>query len=233
MKAVVVGGGIGGLATAIALRQAGLELVVVERAAALREHGYGLVVAANAVAALGTLGVLDEVRRRAALVLRAEVRNPRGEVLTRIPYADLGWETYGILRSDLLELLVPEDVTVRLGARCIGVEGTTVLLDEGEEHGDLVVGADGIHSTVRESLFGPEPLRYGGHRAWRASVAFELPAAEFVEVWGVGGGFGFGPAGSGRAYWYCFERVPEGAPPPADIKAAFLSRYGDWFDPIP
>jgi 2-polyprenyl-6-methoxyphenol hydroxylase-like FAD-dependent oxidoreductase len=69
---------------------------------------------------------------------------------------------------------------------------------------------------VRRSLFGEEPLRYGGHRAWRAGTRFddERVRDRFVEVWGVGGGFGFGPAGRGRVYWYVFETVPEGAPAP-------------------
>jgi 2-polyprenyl-6-methoxyphenol hydroxylase-like FAD-dependent oxidoreductase len=100
---------------------------------------------------------------------------------------------------------------------------------------DVVVGADGIRSAVRRSLFGEEPLRYGGHRAWRAGTRFddELVRDRFVEVWGVGGGFGFGPAGPGRVYWYCFETVPEGAPEPKRPRDEFLRRYGDWFDPIP
>jgi 2-polyprenyl-6-methoxyphenol hydroxylase-like FAD-dependent oxidoreductase len=100
---------------------------------------------------------------------------------------------------------------------------------------DIVVGADGIHSAVRRSLFGEEPLHYGGHRAWRAGTRFDDKRVRdrFVEVWGVGGGFGFGPAGSGRVYWYCFETVPEGAPTPDQPRDDFLRRYGGWFDPIP
>jgi 2-polyprenyl-6-methoxyphenol hydroxylase-like FAD-dependent oxidoreductase len=100
---------------------------------------------------------------------------------------------------------------------------------------DIVVGADGIRSTVRRSLFGEEPLRYGGHRAWRAGTRFddERVRDRFVEVWGVGGGFGFGPAGPGRVYWYCFEAVPERAPAPERPRDEFLRRYGAWFDPIP
>src|SRR5919197_2684369 len=128
---------------------------------------------------------------------------------------------------------VPRD-GLRLGTTCLGVaeDGAVFLDGEASERGDVVVGADGIHSAVRASLFGDEPLRYGGHRAWRAGTRFEL-APRFVEVWGVGGGFGFGPAGDGRAYWYCFESVAEGAPAPERPKEEFLRRYGSWFDPIP
>jgi 2-polyprenyl-6-methoxyphenol hydroxylase-like FAD-dependent oxidoreductase len=72
-------------------------------------------------------------------------------------------------------------------------------------------------------------------RAWRAGTRFDDARVRdrFVEVWGVGGGFGFGPAGSDRVYWYCFETVPEGAPAPDRPRDEFLRRYGAWFDPIP
>jgi 2-polyprenyl-6-methoxyphenol hydroxylase-like FAD-dependent oxidoreductase len=237
MKAVVVGGGIGGLAAAIALQRAGVGTVVLEQSPSLREHGFGLVLAANAVAALHRLELVDAVRERGTQVELAEVRNPRDTLLVRIPYAELGWETYGILRSGLLDVLqaaLPAG-TVRLGRRCVGVDGARAVVGDGDVHGDVLIGADGLRSVVRRTLHGDEPLRYGGHRAWRASVEFEHPriAAAFTEVWGVRGGFGFGPAGAGRVYWYCFESVPQDAPAPEDPKAEFRARYGDWFDPIP
>jgi 2-polyprenyl-6-methoxyphenol hydroxylase-like FAD-dependent oxidoreductase len=239
VRAIVVGAGIGGLAAAIALERAGVEPIVIERAPELRAAGFGLVVSANAVAALRSLGLRDGVAARGTRVRRAEVRNPRGDLLTRIDYEALGWETYGILRAEL-QLAMLEAVPVerlRLATTCTGAsEDGRVLLDDADTAvADIVVGADGIRSTVRRSLFGEEPLRYGGHRAWRAGTRFddERVRDRFVEVWGVGGGFGFGPAGPGRVYWYCFEAVPERAPAPDRPRDEFLRRYGAWFDPIP
>jgi 2-polyprenyl-6-methoxyphenol hydroxylase-like FAD-dependent oxidoreductase len=239
VRAVVVGAGIGGLATAIALERARVELIVIERAPELREAGFGLVVSANAVTALRSLGLGDAVAARGARVRRAEIRNPRDELLARIDYEALGWETYGILRSELQGVMlaaVPAE-RLRLGVTCVGAtEDGRALVDDAEPVvGELVVGADGIRSTVRRSLFGEETLRYGGHRAWRAGARFddERVRDRFVEVWGVGGGFGFGPAGTGRVYWYCFEAVPEGAPAPERPRDEFLRRYGTWFEPIP
>jgi 2-polyprenyl-6-methoxyphenol hydroxylase-like FAD-dependent oxidoreductase len=201
--------------------------------------GFGLVLAANAVTALEHLVLRDRVAARATRVRRAEIRDPQGHVLTLIDYERLGWETYGILRSELQHAMierVPAE-RLRLGTTCLDVgEDGRVTLDGPEPLvGDIVVGADGIRSVVRRSLFGEEPLRYGGHRAWRAGTSFddERTRDRFVEVWGVGGGFGFGPAGPGRVYWYCFEAVPEGAPPYDDAREAFLRRYGSWFEPIP
>jgi 2-polyprenyl-6-methoxyphenol hydroxylase-like FAD-dependent oxidoreductase len=188
VRAVVVGAGIGRLATAIALEQAGVEAIVVERAPQLHEAGFGLVVSANAVAALGSLGLRDSVAARGTQVRRAEIRNPRGELLTLIDYEALGWETYGITRIELQEGMlevVPAD-RLRLGTTCIDAsEDGLVLLDGADPViADVVVGADGIRSTVRRSLFGEEPLRYGGHRAWRAGTRSddELVRDRFVEV---------------------------------------------------
>jgi 2-polyprenyl-6-methoxyphenol hydroxylase-like FAD-dependent oxidoreductase len=239
VRAVVVGAGIGGLAAAIALERAGVEPTVLERAPELREAGFGLVLSANAVTALQSLGLRDGVEARAARVTRAEIRNPSGDLLTLIDYQAHGWETYGILRSALQQAMleaVPLE-RVRLDMTCTGASPDGRAFIEGAEPlaGDIVVGADGIRSVVHGSLFGEEPLRYGGHRAWRAATSFEQEriGARFVEVWGVGGGFGFGPAGTGRVYWYCFETVPEGASAPDRPRDEFLRRYGAWFDPIP
>jgi 2-polyprenyl-6-methoxyphenol hydroxylase-like FAD-dependent oxidoreductase len=239
VRSVVVGAGIGGLATAIALERAGVEPIVIERAPELQEVGFGLVVSANAVTALRALGLYDGVAARGTRVSRAEIRNPQGDLLTRIDYEALGWETYGILRSELQRVMldaVPAD-RLRLATTCIGAteEGRALVDDGGAVAADVVIGADGIRSAVRRSLFGEEPLRYGGHRAWRAGIRFEDEhiGERFVEVWGVGGGFGFGPAGPGRVYWYCFEAVPEGTTAPDRPREAFLRRYGSWFDPIP
>jgi 2-polyprenyl-6-methoxyphenol hydroxylase-like FAD-dependent oxidoreductase len=239
VRAVVVGAGIGGLATAIALEQAGVEPIVIERAPQLEEAGFGLVVSANAVTALRALGLHNSVAARGTRVRRAEIRNPRGDLLTRIDYEALGWETYGILRTELQQAMietVPAE-RLRLGSTCIGAtEDGRALLDGADALvADIVVGADGIHSAVRRSLFGEERLRYGGHRAWRAGTRFaeESVRDRFVEVWGVAGGFGFGPAGPADVYWYCFEAVPEGAPAHERPRDEFLRRYGDWFDPIP
>ena len=162
MRAVVVGAGIGGLAAAIALEQAGIESIVIERAPELREAGFGLVVSANAVTALRSLGLRDGVAARGTRVRRAEIRNPRGELLTLIDYEALGWETYGILRAELQRAMleVAPAERLRLGTTCIGAteDGQVLLNGADPVIADVVVGADGIHSAVRRSLFGEEPL---------------------------------------------------------------------------
>jgi 2-polyprenyl-6-methoxyphenol hydroxylase-like FAD-dependent oxidoreductase len=223
----------------MALERAGVEAIVLERATELREAGFGLVLSANAVTALRSLGLRDRVAERATKVRRAEIRNPRGQLLSLIDYEAHGWTTYGILRSALQETMLDavSGERLRLDTTCTGVSEDGRVFVEGAEAlaTEIVIGADGIRSTVRKSLFGEELLRYGGHRAWRAGTSFDETRLgdRFVEVWGVGGGFGFGPAGRGQVYWYCFETVPEGAPAPERPREEFLRRYGSWFEPIP
>ena len=239
MRAIVVGAGIGGLAAAHAVARAGGDAVVLERASEPRREGFGLVLQPNAVQSLAALGLRDDVVARGVRVAAAEVRTARGELLFEVPYAELGWETVGILRGELQSVLVaavPEGA-IRFGRECVGVEQddasvVAIVAGGGRERGDLLVGADGIRSVVRSAAVDPSPPRYAGQRAWRASARGDFGVDRFVEFWGIGGGFGFGPAGQGVVYWYCFERVAEGSPPPEDLLAEFRRRYGDWPSPI-
>lgn len=169
MRAVVVGGGIGGLCAAIALQRKGVEALVLERAARLDAGGSGIGLARNALGALEQLGVAEAVRARGAPAERGVSRTWRGEVLT-----DLAWGGVSIHRADLqatlLEALGPE--CVRLGTECAGFEqdaaGVTAQLADGsEERGDVLVGADGLHSMVRAHLVARQDLRYSGATSWR------------------------------------------------------------------
>src|SRR5919197_2224260 len=242
MRVLVVGGGIGGLATAIARARDGHEPLVFERASALEAVGAGIALSPNAVAALERLGVADEVRRRGHAPRHALVLNRRGRVLGELPYAERGWEMLGVHRAALQEALVaalPERA-LRLGRAGIGFE----LLDGrvriqlaggGVEEGEALIGADGIHSVVRAGLFGDSELRYSGHAASRA-VTERLPTVSedrFSESWGPGARFGLVPIGGRRLYWFVAEDALDGAPPPEATLAHLRRRFADWHDPIP
>jgi salicylate hydroxylase len=183
MKVIVVGGGIGGLTTALALLHQGIEPIVLERAPQLTEVGAGIQIAAN-----GTI-VLRELGLEPALASIATV--PAGfdylELSTgrRLYYAPLGEEAaarygallYNVHRADLIDLLakaLPAGV-VRLDAQCAAVsqdeEGACVTLQNGEViRGDAVIGADGIHSAVRTALRGPEEKQFANILMWRALI---------------------------------------------------------------
>ena len=250
-KVIMAGAGIGGLSAAIALRQAGFEVAVLERTAELGEVGAGLLLAANAQKALGKLGLAQAVGRLGTPASAAEIRSWRGEVLASIPAAELqkkvGGPSAAVHRADLQALLVGEvgEGTLRLGAEVEGFEqdesGVRVSLAGGsEERADILVGADGLHSKVRAQLFGPEKPRYAGYTAWRAVVEPKdelLPWGKGFESWGRGARFGCAHIGRGRIYWFATANAPEGekdGPPgsSAGLKATLLRHFGDWHRPI-
>jgi 2-polyprenyl-6-methoxyphenol hydroxylase-like FAD-dependent oxidoreductase len=250
-KVIIAGAGIGGLTAAIALRHAGFEVDVFERAPELREIGAGLLLAANAQKALGELGLAKEVAHLGTPATAGEIRSWRGEVLASIPAAELeqkfGVPSAAVHRADLQSLLVREvgEGTLRLGSEVKGFEqedkgGVRVSLAGGEEHADVLVGADGLHSKVRAALFGPEKPRYAGYTAWRAVVEPKeqlLPWGRGIESWGRGARFGCAHIGRGRIYWFATKNAPEGEKDgrpgsPAAPKATLLRLFGDWHSPI-
>ncbi len=250
-KVMVAGAGIGGLSAAIALRRAGFEVVVFERAPELGEVGAGLLLAANAQKALGRLGLAGAVASLGTPSSAFEVRSWRGRVLAGNPAGELdkklGTSTVAVHRADLQALLIREagEGTLRLGAEVEGfgqdAGGVMVSLAGGvEERADLLVGADGLRSRVRASLFGPTSPRYAGYTAWRAVVEPGeqlLPRGTGFESWGRGARFGCAHVGGGGVYWFATRNAPEGEGDgqpggPTGTKAALLRRFGGWHRPI-
>ncbi|MEV4601095.1 FAD-dependent monooxygenase [Amycolatopsis sp. NPDC049253] len=184
LRIAVVGGGIGGLATAAFLARAGLACTVYEQAAELGEVGAGLVAGPNLVRLLRRLGVLDELLARAvAIDVGWEFRRwADGSVLSAENLAEscerlYGERTYTVHRADLLSVVqaaVPP-AALRLGAKCVGVEiaddrAVLSFADGTTTTADVVIGADGVHSTIRNALLGPSPATFSGLCAFRALV---------------------------------------------------------------
>jgi 2-polyprenyl-6-methoxyphenol hydroxylase-like FAD-dependent oxidoreductase len=245
---VIVGAGVGGLCAAIALRRAGLEVVVLEQATELREVGAGVLLWPNAMRVLRRLEVGAAIEDAGAAAARAALRSSRGTPLGAGPAdrAAAGADAptvvvhRGLLRTILLAAL--DRHVVRLGARCVGVaqdaRGVTVSLADGSaERGDLVVGADGLHSQVRTVLVGDGPPRYSGYTAWRAVVPLDRSLADRLrpgESWGPGCLFGVAMLGGSQAYWWASARTGEGlGGSAAEEKAAVERRFGIWHEPIP
>lgn len=186
MQVVIIGAGIGGLTAALTLLRAGLEVQVFEQAAELREVGAGIQISPNATRLLHRLGLAERLRQVAVRPVALEMRRWQdGTVLSRQLLADVCEETFGasyyhLYRPDLLAVLagaLPRGI-VHLHRRCVAVSqdgnGATVSFADGTTvQADVVVGADGIHSTVRESLFGAEFPRFSGSIAYRGLVPAE------------------------------------------------------------
>jgi salicylate hydroxylase len=194
MKVLIAGAGIGGLAAALALHKAGFDVRVFERAGALGEIGAGVQISPNGARVLHALGLRDALD---AVVFRPQAVELRlhksGFEVSRTPLGDeiarrYGFPYYHIHRADLHQLLeraVRErcgDV-ISLGREVTGVTqamgGATLHFNDGTaEMGDAVVGCDGIHSKVRETLLGAEKPEFTGNVAWRGVV----PAARLKGV---------------------------------------------------
>ncbi|MDF5757223.1 FAD-dependent monooxygenase [Spongiactinospora sp. TRM90649] len=242
MRAVVIGGGIGGLTAALALTRWGWSVQIIERAPSLDPVGAGISLSANALYALDSIGAGGPVRELAAIQGDAGIRRTDGAWLTRTSEAEAR-ERYGssivvLLRSRLVELLsglLPPG-TLTLGTTVTGVDpGTgTVTTADGELTADLVVAADGIRSATRQALFPdhPGPV-YAGATSWR--LVTRRPDLTFgaAETWGAGLVFGVVPLAGDLVYCYATDTVPAGGRSADSERAELLRLFGEWHDPIP
>lgn len=191
----VVGGGIGGLAAALSLLHAGFDVHVYEQASALGEIGAGIQISPNASRVLHRLGLAEELARTGVKPLAWHQRRwDDGRTLLRTPLAEpleatFGFPHYQIHRADLLSALaaaVPAE-RVHLGHRVTDVADRGDRVEARFANGarldvDVLVGADGIHSTVRGALFGPDEPRFTGCAAFRGLVPEERVRDLALEV---------------------------------------------------
>jgi salicylate hydroxylase len=191
-KILIAGAGIGGLTAALALLRKGFDVEVVEQAPKLGEVGAGVQVAANASRVLTALGLGDALERIGYQPTERETRLwNTGKTWTQIALGATAIERYGfphytVHRADLQAILIDavtreKPAAIRLGARCVDFsqsdDGVTLRLDSGEAiAGDALIGADGIHSSVRRILFGADKPTFTGFVAWRGlAPAHKLP----------------------------------------------------------
>lgn len=201
MKIGINGGGIGGLAAAIALRQAGHDAEVYEQAADYKRVGADINLTPNAVAALSSLGVFDDLQETAARPTHRISRTwDTGEETSRLEMANAAEEKYGapqltIHRADLLQALrrrLPDDVIMlgyRVEAIDLEAERPSVRFANGQTRTvDVLIGADGIHSPTRTAMFGPENPQFTGLVSYRAVVdrdKLDVPNLDaFTKWWG-------------------------------------------------
>ena len=224
-RILIVGGGIAGLTTAIALRRRGFAPELVEQAASWRALGTGIVIQPNAMRLLRELDVASYLEQTGAAVRRFQFVNKSGEVLSEIDLTKL-WSGVdsgvAIERGELQKALLRsvDSARCRLGVAVTSLsqrEGSVSIgfRDGGTADYDLAIGADGIGSTVRALAIGATAPRYCGQAAWRALAPIRRKGADEIQFWlGDGSFFTTYPVGAERTYGcaYVAEAVRGHAP---------------------
>jgi 2-polyprenyl-6-methoxyphenol hydroxylase-like FAD-dependent oxidoreductase len=216
---VIVGAGIGGLTAAIAARRAGIAVSIFEQASQLRPQGASVTLWPNALRCLRTLGVADEVVARGAVVRATEIRSLKGKVLAHIPmqslYDEVGDIGICVTRADLQRVLIDalggDGVHLNAEFQSFEQHADHVAIqfkDRDEICADLLIGADGLWSVVRQQLFADGQPDYAGYGAWLGLTTVDHPdlKREFgCEIYGAGERFGIFDTGQQQFYWYFVE----------------------------
>ena len=238
--AVVIGAGPAGLATAVALRRAGLHTIVYERQRALSTLGTGLTLWPNGLSALATFGADRPVRDRALASPGTAMRAADGRTLQLMSAGDLeraGGCGVALHRAELVAalagLLPPGQI--RFGATCVGVRtehrAAVATFDTGDEvRADLIVGADGLRSRVRAACGLDRPLRHGGATVWRAAVHHRLAARPGLLTLGGPYQFGIWRLPGDQVYWFASAPTPPGRHRSGDSRPP--AEFAGWHDPI-
>ncbi len=244
LATLVVGGGIGGLSLAWELVRRGLPVTVLERTAEPAPVGAGIIMNPNAMRVLEDNGLAPALRARGWPYLARDTHDHRGRLLARRDYRPLyaaGRLAPGTLvhRAHLhavLHAALPAGV-VRFGAAVAAVEPAAervrVATEAGERlEADLLVGADGIHSRVREAVFGPTRPVYLGYRSHRMVVENRDALAHFTEFLGRGRRVGLVPISARELYvWTTFNSAPGAADVGLASVAGFRALFAPFTDP--
>ncbi|WP_267740343.1 FAD-dependent monooxygenase [Myroides injenensis] len=217
MKIAIVGGGIGGITMAIALKRANIPFVVYEATKKIKPVGAGIAIANNAMQVYNYLSIADKITAKGVRISKVALTNMKLEVLNTtdlLPYEKkYKLANIAIHRSELHKVLLGEldqgDVILdkRLKELSRDKEGNYVLLfeDGSKAIHQYVVGADGIRSTVRKAVFGQQPLRDAHQVCWRGILDFKLSKQYehlAIEGWGKGKRLGFVKLDDQQVYWY-------------------------------
>lgn len=217
MKYTIIGAGIGGLTTAIALEQKGIEYEVFEKAPVVMEVGAGIWLAPNALYVLDSLGLLKDIQLLGNKIDRFSVglsdlsslMDSHQESFKQL----FGYTTIAIHRAKLQKLLLdhmPRD-KVKLGKsfssfKLLNNDKLEIKFEDGSSTmTDYIIGADGINSAVRKQLFPKSQIRYSGQTCWRGVSDYVLEKAfanRGLELWGNQIRFGFSKISQAKVYWF-------------------------------
>ncbi|QHT65874.1 NAD(P)-binding protein [Rhodocytophaga rosea] len=244
----IIGGGIGGLCTAIALQKQGHDVKVFESAPHLKPLGAGLGLAANAIKALLDIGIGQDILKAGNVLSSFEILNQQGKLITKTDSLKVskqfGTDNFTIHRADLhtilLQHLAPH--TLELGKSCTTVvqnskEVEIRFKDGSTSYADCLIAMDGIHSQIRQQLLPQSKPRYAGYTCWRAVIDTQpehFNPAKATETWGTKGRFGIVPLSGKRIYWFaCLNAAQADKHLAAFSVNDLIQNFKDYHAPVP
>lgn len=238
-KALIVGGGIGGLATAIALEKIGWDYILLEQSPQIREVGFSILLWNNGIHCLEKLGVETLFKEKAVFINKVVVQNHLDKTLTKLHFSNSEILSSTIHRADLINILlqaIPSEkvfLNSRVQSFSENATGVSVKLNSHKEFkGDLLIGADGIHSIIRKKLGDERALRYAGYTCWRGLVTMDDTSSK-TGVLGMGPKSFYGSAWlkNGKLYWFAAVSTPPN--PSKELKLNILKEaFSIWPKPI-
>lgn len=250
MQVAIAGAGIVGCATAIVLRDLGVDVDIFERDDEPRTLGAGVVCWPNATFVLEQLGVLDAVIARGHRIVQMQRLDSQGRDLGSLPVSqiddDLGHPSVSIRRADLhrilLDAAIGRGARIHHGRRVASVRdgaddrAALVFADGAEIGADLIIGADGrMHSAVRRYVTGDSSPRFGCFANWigvQNGAAHGLTSGVVLDMWGEGLRFGIVPLSDTSAYWAGGASMREPEPCGSTISEHLRALFGDWPEPV-
>ncbi|MCF6351792.1 MAG: FAD-dependent oxidoreductase [Cyclobacteriaceae bacterium] len=244
MKIAIIGAGIGGLTTAIALKQKGLEVEIFEAASEFKKAGSGINLALNAMQVYKRLGLYEKIFEAGSYTHSMNITDEKLKPLSVINLKTFEKKHHvksvAIHRTTLHQILLNQlsDVSLHLDKKVKIVtqsnNGAEIQFEDGTKHSaEVLIGADGIHSNVRKSIFEHTELRIAKQICWRGITEIEISdkyQTELNELWGKGKRFGFVAIENNRYYWYALTNYKKNYK--EEFKEVDLVEFYSDFNPL-
>ncbi len=245
MKISIVGGGIAGLTTAIALNQLGIRSEIYEQAKEFNEVGAGIMLQPNALKILDQLGLGTNIREKGMEIIRGEITD-RNLIPLRKTKASMIQDNSGNkivtihrgrLQKVLFDALPPQTVHFHHSYKSHNVhsEKINIQFKSKSIDSDILIGADGIHSKVRKEIFPNSSLRYARQTCWRGIANIQLPThfqKSSIEAWGRKIRFGFSQISPHEVYWFAVCNTHEYKSESKETSKETLLKMFRYFHPI-
>jgi 2-polyprenyl-6-methoxyphenol hydroxylase-like FAD-dependent oxidoreductase len=245
----IIGGGIGGLSAAIALRRYGFEAEVFEQAPALLDLGAAIALWPNAMRALQHLGMAERILDASGVINEIRWLTEEGKTLNRVRLGNPQIPAVALHRADLQRILLQTlpSSAISLGHSFLeqNEEGdiTTATFSDGRSiNYQFLIGADGVHSKVRADIANQNAPIVRGYTVWRGisgSAPKQIPYDAAVELYGTGKRFGIGPVGHGRVGWWAAANTimkagstEESTRSDTDSPDELLELFEGWYEPV-